>query len=169
MWITIIFVIIVIVNLFPVGVFGEREFWSAGMKVLLVLGLILLSIGLFFGGGPDRDALYFRYWKDPGPVNTHIVEDDAGRLVALLQSFVLASFAFVLAPEQLIVTVGEMQSPRYNLPRAARRYIWRLIVLFMPSVLGIGVVCALNDPRLTAPGTALSPFILPSRMPVSLS
>ncbi|KAF5635518.1 amino acid transporter AAT family [Fusarium sp. NRRL 25303] len=159
-WITIIYVIIVIVNLFPVGVFGECEFWSAGMKVLLILGLIFLSIVLFFGEGPDRDALYFRYWKDPGPVNTHIVEGDAGRLVALLQSFVLASFAFVLAPEQLIVTAGEMQSPRYNLPRAARRYIWRLIVLFMPSVLGIGVVCASNDPRLTAPGTARSPFII---------
>ncbi|KAF5579501.1 proline-specific permease (proline transport) [Fusarium pseudocircinatum] len=103
-WITIIYVIIVIVNLFP--------------------------------------------W------NTYIVEGDAGRLVALLQSFVLGSFAFVLAPEQLIVTAGEMQSPRYNLPRAARRYIWRLVVLFMPSILGIGVVCSSKDPRLTAPGTA---------------
>ncbi|KAL9565569.1 hypothetical protein ACKAV7_010298 [Fusarium commune] len=131
-WITIIYVIIVIVNLFPVRVFGECEFWSAGMKVLLILGLIFLSIVLFSGGGPDKDALYFRYWKDPGPVNTYIVEGDAGRLVALLQSFVLASFAFVLAPEQRIVTAGEMQSPRYNLPRAARRYIWRLIVLSCP-------------------------------------
>ncbi|EMT70239.1 amino acid permease/ SLC12A domain-containing protein [Fusarium oxysporum II5] len=159
-WITIIYVVIVIVNLFPVRVFGECEFWSAGMKVLLILGLIFLSIVLFFGGGPDQDAIYFRYWKDPGPVNTYIVEGDAGRLVALLQSFVLASFAFVLAPEQLIVTAGEMQSPRYNLPRAARRYIWRLIVLFMPSVLGIGVICASNDPRLAAPGTARSPFII---------
>nr|RBQ97184.1 hypothetical protein FVER53263_07043 [Fusarium verticillioides] len=141
-WITIIYVIIVIVNLFPVRVFGECEFWSVGMKVLLILGLIFLSVVLFFGGGPDKDALYFRYWKDPGP------------------SFVLASFAFVLAPEQLIVTAGEMQSPRYNLPRAARRHIWRLVVLFMPSVLGIGVVCSPNDPRLTAPGTARSPFII---------
>ncbi|RBR04441.1 hypothetical protein FVER53590_29410 [Fusarium verticillioides] len=53
-----------------------------------------------------------------------------------------------------------MQSPRYNLPRAARRHIWRLVVLFMPSVLGIGVVCSPNDPRHTAPGTARSPFII---------
>ncbi|KAF5686459.1 amino acid transporter AAT family [Fusarium denticulatum] len=81
-------------------------------------------------------------------------------IVNLFPSFVLASFAFVLAPEQLIVTAGEMQSPRYNLPRAARRYIWRLVVLFMPSGLGTGVVCSSNDPRLTAPGTARSPFII---------
>ncbi|PNP81894.1 hypothetical protein FNYG_04920 [Fusarium nygamai] len=86
-WITIIYVIIVIVNLFPVRVFGECEFWSAGMKILLILGLIFLSVVLFFGGGPDKDALYFRYWKDPGPVNTYIVEGDAGRLVATASVF----------------------------------------------------------------------------------
>ncbi|KAM0235257.1 hypothetical protein ACHAPO_006054 [Fusarium lateritium] len=162
-WITVIYVVIVILNFFPVRVFGECEFWSAGMKILLIIGLIFLSIILFFGGGPDHDALYFRYWKDPGPVRTYIEDGDAGRLVALLQSFILASFAFVLAPEQLIVTAGEMQSPRYNLPRAARRYVWRLIILFMPSVLGIGLICASNDPALTASGTASSPFIIAIR------
>ncbi|KAI8654152.1 AA-permease domain-containing protein [Fusarium sp. Ph1] len=162
-WITVIYAVIVLLNFFPVRVFGECEFWSAGMKIILILGLIFLSIVLFFGGGPNHDPLYFRYWKNPGPVNTHIVKGDAGRLVALLQSFVLASFAFVLAPEQLIVTAGEMQSPRYNLPRAARRYVWRLIVLFMPSVLGIGVVCMSNDPALSSSGTASSPFVIAIR------
>ncbi|KAM0426285.1 hypothetical protein ACHAPT_008325 [Fusarium lateritium] len=162
-WITVIYVVIVLLNFLPVRFYGEAEFWSAGMKIILILMLIFLSIVLFFGGGPNHDKLYFRYWKDPGPVNTHIKDGDAGRLIALLQSFVLASFAFVLAPEQLIVTAGEMQSPRYNLPRAACRYIWRLIILFMPSVLGISIVCASNDPRLTAGGTASSPFVIAIR------
>ncbi|KAF4984882.1 hypothetical protein FZEAL_35 [Fusarium zealandicum] len=162
-WITVIYATIVILNFLPVRVFGECEFWSAGMKIILILGLIFLSIVLFFGGGPNHDPLYFRYWANPGPVNAHIEQGHAGRLVSLLQLFVLASFAFVLAPEQLIVTAGEMQSPRYNLPRAARRYVWRLIILFMPSVLGISIVCASNDPSLTASGTASSPFVIAIR------
>lgn len=162
-WITVIFVVIVLLNFLPVQFFGEAEFWSAGMKVILIIGLIFLSVVLFFGGGPNHDMLGFRYWKDPGPVNTYIVEGDGGRFVALLQSFVLASFAFVLAPEQLIVTAGEMQSPRKNLPRAARRYFWRLVVLFMPTVLGIGVVCPSNDPSLAVAGTASSPFVIAIR------
>ncbi|KAF9875762.1 amino acid permease [Colletotrichum karsti] len=162
-WITVILVIIVLLNLLPVRFFGEAEFWSAGMKVILILGLIFLSIVLFFGGGPNHDRLGFRYWKDPGPVNTYIEEGDAGRFIALLQSFILASFAFVLCPEQLIVTAGEMQSPRLNLPRAARRYIWRLIILFMPTIIGIGVVCPSNDPRLSVSGTASSPFVIAIR------
>jgi amino acid transporter len=162
-WITVILVIIVVLNFLPVRFFGEAEFWSAGMKVVLIIGLIFLSIVLFFGGGPNHDRLGFRYWKDPGPVNTYLEEADIGRFIALLQSFVLASFAFVLAPEQLIVTAGEMQSPRQNLPRAARRYFWRLIILFMPTVIGIGVVCPSNDPSLSASGTASSPFVIAIR------
>ncbi|KAF4807993.1 putative proline-specific permease put4 [Colletotrichum siamense] len=162
-WITVILIIIITLNFLPVRFFGEAEFWSAGMKILLILGLIFLSIVLFFGGGPNHDRVGFRYWKDPGPVNTYLEEGDIGRFIALLQSFVLASFAFVLAPEQLIVTAGEMQSPRQNLPRAAKRYFWRLIILFMPTVIGIGVVCPSNDPRLSASGTASSPFVIAIR------
>lgn len=162
-WITIILVILVILNFFPVKVFGEVEFWSAGMKIILILGLIFLSVILFWGGGPNKDRLGFRFWQDPGAVNAYIVGGDTGRFVALLQSLVLASFAFVLAPEQLIVTAGEMQSPRSNLPKAARRYFWRLIILFIPTVIGIGVVCPSNDPRLLAGGTVSSPFVIAIR------
>ncbi|KAF3806847.1 Proline-specific permease [Colletotrichum gloeosporioides] len=162
-WITVILIIIMTLNFLPVRFFGEAEFWSAGMKILLILGLVFLSIVLFFGGGPNHDRLGFRYWKTPGPVNTYLEGGDIGRFVALLQSFVLTSFAFILAPEQLIVTAGEMQLPRQNLPRAARRYFWRLIILFMPTVIGIRVVCPSNDPRLSASGTASSPFVIAIR------
>lgn len=162
-WISIILVIIVLLNFLPVRFFGEAEFWSAGMKIILILGFIFLSVVLFFGGGPNHDRVGFRYWRDPGPANTYLEGGHIGRFIALLQSFVLSSFAFVLAPEQLIVTAGEMQSPRKNLPRAARRYFWRLIILFMPTVIGIGVVCPSNDPRLSIPGTASSPFVIAIR------
>lgn len=161
-WITIILVIIVLLNFLPVRFVGEVEFWSAGMKIILILGFISLSVVLFFGGGPNHDRIGFWYWKDPGPVNTYLEEGHIGRFIALLQSFVLASFAFVLAPEQLIVTAGEMQSPRQNLPRAARRYFWRLIILFMPTVIA-GVVCPSNDPSLSISGTASSPFVIAIR------
>lgn len=159
-WITVLLVLIVLGNFLPSRFFGEVEFWSAGTKILLILGLIMLSVVLFFGGGPNRDMLGFRYWKDPGATREFLVEGSPGRLVAFLNAVVLASFAFVLAPEQLIVTGGEMQSPRENLPKAARRYIWRLIILFIPTVIGIGVVCPSDHPKLLAGGTASSPFVI---------
>lgn len=38
------------------------------------------------------------------------------------------------------VQAGEMQSPRRNLPKAAKRYFYRLIGFYVLGVLAIGVV-----------------------------
>ncbi|CAH0047203.1 unnamed protein product [Clonostachys solani] len=159
-WISIIGAAIIALNFLPVKFYGEAEFWSAGLKIILIFMLVMLSVVLFFGGGPNHDPLYFRYWAHPGPLNSFIAEGGPGRFIAFLKSFVLASFAFVLAPEQLIVTAGEMQAPRHNLPKASRRYLWRLVILFIPTVIAIGVVCPFDEPRLQSSGTAKSPFVI---------
>ncbi|VUC25584.1 unnamed protein product [Clonostachys rosea] len=159
-WISIIGAAIIALNFLPVKFYGEAEFWSAGLKIILILMLVMLSVVLFFGGGPNHDPLYFRYWASPGPFNTFIAEGNSGRFIAFLKSFVLASFAFVLAPEQLIVTAGEMQAPRHNLPKASRRYLWRLVILFIPTGLAISVICPFDEPRLQSSGTAKSPFVI---------
>jgi amino acid transporter len=54
-----------------------------------------------------------------------------------------------------------MQSPRRNLPIAARRYIYRLVIFYVFSVLAIGVICPSNDPRITSGGSGAgaSPFV----------
>lgn len=65
-WITIFLGIIVALNIFVVSWYGESEFWFASIKILGIVGLIILGIVLFFGGGPNRDRLGFRYWQKPG-------------------------------------------------------------------------------------------------------
>jgi amino acid transporter len=54
-----------------------------------------------------------------------------------------------------------MQSPRRNLPTAARRYIYRLLFFYVGSVLAIGVICPSNDPIITSGGSGAgsSPFV----------
>lgn len=58
------------------------------------------------GGGPDKDRLGFRYWKDPGAANTYLADGDSGRFVALLSTLVLSAFPFSFAPELLVATVS---------------------------------------------------------------
>lgn len=55
-----------------------------------------------------------------------------------------------------------MQSPRRNLPKAAKRYFWRLVFFYIGSVLAIGVICPFNDARLTdgGIGAASSAFVV---------
>lgn len=161
--ITIMIALIVVLNLLPVSVYGETEFWFVSLKVFLIIGLLITSIVLFFGGGPNHDRLGFRYWNDPGPVNDYLIPGtSAGRFVAFLQTLVLASFAFVLAPEQLIITAGEMQNPQKNLPKASQRYFLRLLLFFVSSAIAIGVACPSTDPRLTSSGAGAgsSPFVV---------
>ncbi|EON64971.1 hypothetical protein W97_04206 [Coniosporium apollinis CBS 100218] len=161
-WITVMIVVIVGLNALPVGFYGETEFWFASTKVIMMLGLLMLSVVLFWGGGPDRDRLGFRYWRNPGAVNEYLETGDLGRFLALLSTLVLSSFPFAFAPELLVVTGGEMRSPRRNLPIAARRYIYRLIFFYVGSVLAISVICPSDDPAITSggAGAGASPFVV---------
>lgn len=118
----------------------------------MMLGLIILSIVLFFGGGPSHDRLGFRYWKHPGAANPYIVDGGVGLFVSFWSTLVSCVFPFTFAPELIIVTAGEMENPKRNLPIAARRYFYRLVFFYVFSVLCIGVTCPSNDKRLTSGG-----------------
>jgi yeast amino acid transporter len=146
-------VVIIGLNFMPVRFYGETEFWFAGTKVILLVGLLMLSFILFWGGGPQQNGvLGFRYWKNPGAANTYLVGGDTGRFVAFWETLVLSVFPFTFAPELLVVTGGEMESPRRNLPKASKRYFYRLIFFYCFSVLAIGCICPSNASALTNGG-----------------
>ncbi|KEF62189.1 AAT family amino acid transporter [Exophiala aquamarina CBS 119918] len=161
-WMTIMTVVIVALNFMPVKYYGETEFWFAGTKVILMIGLLLLSFILFWGGGPSHDRLGFRYWKDPGAAHPFIKTGDAGRTISFFSTLVSSVFPFTFAPELLVVTGGEMESPRRNLPIASRRYFYRLVLFYVLAVLAIGVTCPSNDTRLTdgGAGAGSSAFVI---------
>lgn len=65
-FIAVFLVVIIAINYLGIKFFGEIEFWLSSAKVLTMCGLIILSLVLMLGGGPDHDRKGFRYWKDPG-------------------------------------------------------------------------------------------------------
>ncbi|EHL03160.1 putative proline-specific permease [Glarea lozoyensis 74030] len=108
-WITIFIIVIVGLNTLPVQFYGETEFWFASLKVFMMIGLLVLSFILFWGGGPNQQS------------------GGTGTFIAFWKVIVLSAFPFTFAPELLVVTGGEMKSPRRNLPIAAKRYFYRLV------------------------------------------
>lgn len=137
----------------------------------MMIGLLILSFILFWGGGPSRDRLGFRYWKHPGAAVPYTVGsgDDAytlpgstGLFVSFWHTLVNCVFPFTFAPELIVVTGGEMENPRRNLPIAARRYFYRLVIFYVLSVLAIGVTCPSDDSRLNngGAGAGSSPFVV---------
>lgn len=161
-WITLMMVVIVGLNFSPVGVYAETEFWFAGIKIVMILGLLVLSVVLMAGGGPTHDSLGFRYWQDPGAMKTYIVGGDAGRFTAFLYVWVWSTFSFNFSAELMALSAGEMRQPRKNLPRTARHFFVRMVVFYMLSMLAVGAICSSTTPGLTtgAGNANASPWVI---------
>ena len=104
-WMTVMLIVIVALNFLPVRFYGETEFWFAGTKVIMMVGLLILSFVLFWGGGPEPSRLGFRYWQHPGAANEYIREGGIGLFISFWSTLVSSVFPFVFAPELIIVTV----------------------------------------------------------------
>ncbi|KAF5097250.1 hypothetical protein D0Z00_002459 [Geotrichum galactomycetum] len=168
-WITVIFIIILFVNLFGVKFFGEFEFWLSSFKVITVIGLIILTLIIALGGGPDHDRRGFRYWKDPGAFkeytkNGHTITGSEGKFVSWAAVLVTAVFAY-LGTELVGVTVGEAQNPRRNIPRAIKLTFYRIMIFYVVSVFFLGMCVAYNDNKLVfatkaSTSASASPFVV---------
>ncbi|RCI12555.1 hypothetical protein L249_0836 [Ophiocordyceps polyrhachis-furcata BCC 54312] len=162
-WIAIVLVVMLLLNIVAVGFFGEAEFWFASIKLITLCGLIILGIVIFFGGGPDQDhqVLGFSYWKDPGSFVPYKATGATGRFLGYWHAFVTAGFAFVTSPELIAIAAGETVSPRRNIPKAARRFVWRLAFFYGLSSLIVGIIVPYNDGRLLGRSNAsASPFVI---------
>ncbi|KAL4802499.1 amino acid permease/ SLC12A domain-containing protein [Aspergillus unguis] len=153
-WITIIMLLIIAINIMPVHVYGETEFWLAGCKVLGILGLLIMGLVLILGGGPTHQRLGFHYWThNPGPFKEYLVAGASGRLCGFIGTICYSVFAFGFAPELLVVTGGEMQNARTNLPKAGKRYFYRLVAFYILGVFVIGLIISADNDQLVGGGS----------------
>ena len=125
-------VVIIAINILGIKFFGEFEFWLSSIKVLVIIGLIILSLVLALGGGPDHDRKGFRYWDNPGAFREYKTGGALGRFVGMWATMVNAVFAF-LGTELVGITVGEAQNPRRNVPHAIKLTFWRIVIFYILS------------------------------------
>ncbi|KAG7746523.1 hypothetical protein KL912_004100 [Ogataea haglerorum] len=133
-WISVLAVPIAITNLFSVRIYGEVEFVFALLKICLIAILVLAGLVLDLGGVKGQERLGFHYWKDPGP---------------------FAEFGIALL-------AGETQNPRTNIPRAAKRILYRVVSLYMVAVFILSLIVPYNDKKIAvSDGTAAhSPYVV---------
>ncbi|KAG0080556.1 hypothetical protein BGZ90_011959 [Linnemannia elongata] len=161
-WITIVLVVMLLLNIIAVSFFGEAEFWFASIKLITICGLIILGFVIFFGGAPNQDGILgFHYWKTSGAFVAYKAEGSLGRFLGYWHAFVSAGFAFITSPELIAIAAGETVDPRRNIPKAARRFVWRLAVFYGFSSLVIGVLVPSDDKNLLgASNASASPFVI---------
>jgi amino acid transporter len=160
-WIAIVWVIIVALNIFMVKIFGETEFWFASLKIIAIIGLIIVGIVIFFGGAPSHDRLGFRYWKHDA-FKEYIVSGASGRFCGFWNALVRSGFSFIMSPELITISAGETEAPRRNIPKATRRFIWRLLFFYILGSLVIGVIVSSSNPMLMSGSgdASASPFVI---------
>ncbi|KAF3908281.1 hypothetical protein AA313_de0205838 [Arthrobotrys entomopaga] len=168
-FIAIFLVIIVAINYFGIKFFGEFEFWLSSVKVVVICGLILLSLILALGGGPDHDRKGFRYWKDPGAFAPYLAAGSLGQFLGFWSTMVNAVFAY-LGTELVGVTVGEAENPRKTIPRAIKLTFYRILFFYCLSVFLLGMIIPYNSPELikatkqSTNSAAASPFVAAIRV-----
>ncbi|KAJ4517265.1 hypothetical protein HRR90_008557 [Exophiala dermatitidis] len=158
LYVAIVSTSLVALNIFGVRIYGEGEFYFSLFKIILILGLLLMTFILMVGGNPQHDAFGFRYWKDPGPFNEYIA---SGHFLGFWSVFVQAAFAFG-GPDYIALCAGEARAPRRVMPSVFKRVIYRLALFYILGVLAAGIMVPSDDPNLgsSKPGAGASPFVI---------
>ncbi|CAG9988777.1 unnamed protein product [Clonostachys byssicola] len=160
-YVAIVATSLVVFNVFGVRIYGEGEFYLSLFKILLILGLLLMTFIVMVGGNPHHDAFGFRYWKDPGVFNEYIASGSWGHFLGFWSVFIQAAFAFG-GPDYIALSAGEARAPRRVLPSVFKRVIYRLGVFYILGVLAVGILVPHDDENLgtNKPGAGASPFVI---------
>ncbi|KAG6038758.1 hypothetical protein E4U41_003735 [Claviceps citrina] len=162
---TVLLAPMVLANCLPVRVYGEAEFVLGAVKLITIVGLILLMFIVTVGGSLSGEVIGFRYWDDPGPMNTYHESGHLGRFLAFCKVFIQATFSYG-GSEMVVVASGETINPRRNIPKAIRRVFWRIAIFYVLSIFLVGLCVFSKDAKLlnaissSAPGAAQSPFVI---------
>ncbi|GME83747.1 unnamed protein product [Ambrosiozyma monospora] len=159
-WISIIIVIIVACNSYSVRFYGEVEFAFAMIKISLLVGLILVSLVITCGGGPDHTTIGFRYWREQA-FKEYIFTGNKGKFVAFWKTIsgVVYSYGGLNFAPSL---AAEVKFPRRTIFRACKRVFFRISILMLVTVLMLTLIVSANDPKLasSAGNAKSSPFVI---------
>lgn len=154
LWSMLFLLLLFGLNYFSAKVYGESEFWFAGIKVATIVIFLVVGILMIFGimGG---DSPGFSNW----------VTGDApfvGNWATVINIFMIAGFSFG-GVEIVAVASGESEDPQKNVPRAIKSIFWRIMLFYIGAIIVIGFLLPYTDPNLlesSLENVAVSPFTL---------
>lgn len=169
-WITLFYLVTVLINLFDIRVYGEFEFYSTIIKVLLLLGLLIYNVVLNTGGSsPLFKTIGTMFWdegksdiannltfgpfrptfdlNDFGLGSMNGIAGSKGIFLQIIVASVVAAYAYV-GTEIVIIAGSEARDPRRSIPSATKNIYWRICVFYLIAILIIGFNVYSGDPRL---------------------
>lgn len=154
LWSGAFLTIILLLNLFSARVFGEAEFWFAGIKVITVIVFLVLGVAMIIGILSGHDGGLSNWSTGEAP----FVHGLTGTLSVLM----VAGFSFV-GIESAAVAAGEAENPRTTMPRSINSVFVRIMLFYVGAIAVVATLVAYTDPRLLSSSEsniAASPFTL---------
>ena len=145
--------------------FGESEFVMSSTKLLLLIGLIMITFITMAGGNPKHDAYGFRNWTNGKAMHPYYTTGATGRFLGFCTAVRYAVFT-VGGPDFVSLAAGEIQNPRRTIPRVAKMILVRILTFYVVGVVAVGIICPSDDPRLLGAatdgsvGSAASPWVI---------
>ncbi|CAR29591.1 ZYRO0G12342p [Zygosaccharomyces rouxii] len=161
-FVLIFFVFLFIVHFIGVEAYGETEFFLNLFKVLMVIGFVIFAICVAAGGAGDSGYIGAKYWHDPGAFVSHTAE---GRFKGVCYVLVSAYFSYG-GTELFVLSVNEQENPRKTIPTATKTTIYRIIFIYLLTMVLVGFTVPNNHPRLMGSPYAkegvqsVSPYVL---------
>lgn len=154
MWCALFLAILFILNFMSARVYGESEFWFAGIKVFTIIIFLIVGLLMICGiMGPEPQGFHNWTIKD-APF--------AGGILAVLNIFMIAGFSFQ-GTELVGIAAGESENPKKNIPKAINTVFWRIILFYIGAITVVGFLVPYTDPSLLKEGVenvSVSPFTL---------
>jgi yeast amino acid transporter len=160
----VFFVVITALNMLPVSVYGEVEFWFAFIKVLTVVGFIIFGICIDAGAG-QNGYLGFDTWRNPGAFAEYLVDGPVGKFVGFWAVLIQAGFSYQ-GTELVAIAAGETDNPRKAVPSAIRKTFWRILIFFVLTIFMIGLLVPYDNESLLNDSTnaSASPFVIAAQL-----
>lgn len=161
--------VILFSNLIDVRIFGEVEYISSVIKLVVLLVLLILMIVLNTGGF-GTPSLGFKYWDylksnfehdvifglfrpsfnlhdDGTSPSSEGIGGATGRFLSILTAILVVTYAYS-GTEIVCVAACEAKNPRKALPSATKRVIWRILIFYCLAALLVGINIYSGDPRM---------------------
>lgn len=161
-FVLIFFVFLFVVHFIGVEAYGETEFFLNMCKVFLVIGFVIFAIVLTAGGAGDSGYLGGKYWHNPGAFVGHNAES---RFKGVCYVLVSAYFSYG-GTELFVLSVNEQENPRRTTPTATKTTIYRILFVYLLTMILLGFTVPNNHPRLMGSPYAkegvqsVSPYVL---------
>ncbi|PYH47023.1 putative amino acid transporter [Aspergillus saccharolyticus JOP 1030-1] len=153
-WISIFWVVIVLINVVAVKFFGEVEVAASTIKFGWIFVVIISCIVISAGGAPAEGPIGFRYWNEDAFING---------FKGFLSVMPTCIFA-MSGSENAALVAAETDNPRKAVPRAVGSIWIRLSLFYVLGSLMITITVSPMDPNLFGgSGVNASPFVIAYR------